>query len=410
MSTVPNHGDDEGGEVEPVLRKNEANRLRCLVVSFSDIGRDARVLRQIDVVAELYDVTVVGFGSIEDPRVEMITLWDPRRSRGRLGTALAKMTDAVRLILRRFRSAYYARPGVRQAQSALAHRQFDVVVANDVDALPVVCDTIQGAPIVLDAHEYSPEQHHRPLWRLLRRPEIMWICREYLERVAESMTIGEALATRWSEDFGLRPSVHRNVPGFVGLQPRPVDPSRMHLVHHGAAQPSREIERLIELVDLLDERFFLHLMLLPSDPRYFEKVLARAEQHPRVEIMDPVRPFEVVATIQAYDIGVYLHPPHSFNAEYSLPNKLFDFIQARLAVAIGPSVEMARVVQRYGLGVVAESFDAVDLAASLADVTPEQLAEWKWASHEAAKELCAEREAEVLVRAVERAAIPEFGS
>ena len=409
MSTVSNDGDGVGGSLEPALGGKDTNRRRCLVVSFSDIGRDARVLRQIDVLAELYDVTVVGFGFLDDARVEMIALRDPRRLRGPLRKAWVKTLDAVRLILRRFRSAYYARPGVRAAQKALTDRQCDVVVANDVDALPVVCDTIHGAPIVLDAHEFSPEQHHRPLWRLLRQPEIMWICRNYLERVSESITTGEALAARWKVDFGLRPSVQRNAPAFVALYPRPVNPNRINLVHHGAALPSREIERLIEAVELLDDRFLLHLMLLPSDPRYYEKILARASRHPRVEIRDPVEPCEVVRAIHPYDIGVFLHPPHSFHAEHTLPNKLFDFVQARLAVAIGPSVEMARIVRNYGVGLVADSFDAADFARSLANVTTEQVAGWKAASHEAAKELCAEREAETLKGVMERAVVQKGG-
>jgi hypothetical protein len=33
-----------------------------------------------------------------------------------------------------------------------------------------------------------------------------------------------------------------------------------------------------------------------------------------------------------------------------------EFIQARLAVAVDPSPEMARLVQRYGCGVVAPDF------------------------------------------------------
>ena len=411
MSTVPNDGDGLGGSVGHVRGGRDTNRLRCLVVSFSDIGRDARVLRQIDVLAEAYDVTVVGFGSVDDARVEMATLRDPRQSRGPLQRGLVKTVDAVRLILRRFRSAYYARPGVREAQRILADRQFDVVVANDVDALPVVCDTNNGAPIVLDAHEYSPRQHDdRPLWRLLRQPEIMWICRQHLEHIDESLTVGDAIAAKWRSEFGLRPSVQRNAPPYVALRPSPVDPNLIRLIHHGGALPGRGIERLLEVAELLDERFVLHLMLLPTDRAYLTKLTARASGIPRVEILEPVKPRDVVHAIQPYDIGVYLLPPHNFNTEHALPNKFFDFIQARLAVAVGPSVEMARVVHDRGLGIVAASCDASDLAASLAAVHPEQVATWKRASDEAAQELCAEGESEQLKGAIERAIAQRSGA
>ena len=46
-----------------------------------------------------------------------------------------------------------------------------------------------------------------------------------------------------------------------------------------------------------------------------------------------------------YDVGVFLLPASFPNQVHVLPNKLFDYIQARLAVAIGPSHEMAEVVR-----------------------------------------------------------------
>src|SRR5690349_10923878 len=42
---------------------DDARRPRILCVSFSDINRDARVLRQIEVLAELGDVTTAAYGS-----------------------------------------------------------------------------------------------------------------------------------------------------------------------------------------------------------------------------------------------------------------------------------------------------------------------------------------------------------
>ena len=47
-----------------------------------------------------------------------------------------------------------------------------------------------------------------------------------------------------------------------------------------------------------------------------------------------------------YDVGLYLLPPTNFNQRYALPNKFFEFIQGRLAIAIGPSPEMAKLVER----------------------------------------------------------------
>ena len=75
-----------------------------------------------------------------------------------------------------------------------------------------------------------------------------------------------------------------------------------------------------------------------------------AEADPRIRILPPVKSDDVVYTINQYDIGVFLIPPVNFNYANTLPNKLFDFIQARLGIAIGPTPEMASIVDRYGNG------------------------------------------------------------
>jgi hypothetical protein len=111
----------------------------------------------------------------------------------------------------------------------------------------------------------------------------------------------------------------------------------------------------------------------------------------------------LVGLASAYDIGLFLLPPNNLSHVYALPNKLFEFIQARLAVAIGPSPEMASLVRHYGCGVVAPTFDPQSLAAELNALDADTIFAFKRASHVAAVELCAERNAELLLTAVERA-------
>ena len=102
-----------------------------------------------------------------------------------------------------------------------------------------------------------------------------------------------------------------------------------------------------------------------------------------------------------YDIGLYLLRPANFNNRFALPNKFFEFVQGRLAVAIGPSPEMARIVHEYGLGIVAEDFTPETLAQELNNLDPPAIAGFKQAAHAAADELCAERNEGVFLRVVE---------
>jgi hypothetical protein len=70
-----------------------------------------------------------------------------------------------------------------------------------------------------------------------------------------------------------------------------------------------------------------------------------------------------------------------------LPNKFFDFIQARIGVVFGPAVETDRVIEQYGIGVVTEGWSTEDLIATLRGLTEDDVARFKTASEHAAGSL-----------------------
>ena len=97
---------------------------------------------------------------------------------------------------------------------------------------------------------------------------------------------------------------------------------------------------------------------------------------------------------ESYDLGVHWIPSDiNVNNRFALPNKFFDYVQARIGIAIGPSEEMARELREYGLGVVARSFEEPDLAASLLPLDAAQLNEFKDHAGVAARELNFEAQA-----------------
>jgi hypothetical protein len=94
--------------------------------------------------------------------------------------------------------------------------------------------------------------------------------------------------------------------------------------------------------------------------------------------------------------------PTNLNNHFALPNKLFEFIQARLAIAIGPSPEMAKIVQEYQLGIVAQDFKPETMAAALNKMTKESMDAFKLNADKAAKILNAEENMKRLHNEMER--------
>jgi hypothetical protein len=277
----------------------------------------------------------------------------------------------------------------------------DVVLANDLPALPIASRL--GAPVVLDAHEFAPDElSDRLWWRTLIAPYVDWQCRSYLPVVAAMTTVGGAIAAAYERSYGVHAAIVINAPPYADLRPGPVvEPIR--ILHHGIAQRGRGLEEMLRVAKLLDDRFTVDFVLAGGSSRFRDALMAHAKDDPKVSFLRPVPMRELVQMANAYDIGLFLLPPNNLNRRYALPNKFFEFIQARLAVAVGPSPEMAGLVRRYGCGVVAADFTPEALAAELNSLDPGQIAGFKQASDAAAGELSAERNAEVILSSIEKA-------
>ena len=68
-------------------------------------------------------------------------------------------------------------------------------------------------------------------------------------------------------------------------------------------------------------------------------------------------------------MGIILVPPVNFNYKNGLPNKLFDCIQARMGMAVGPLKEIAHITDKYKIGIVSKDFTAQGFAQELNKLT-----------------------------------------
>jgi hypothetical protein len=178
----------------------------------------------------------------------------------------------------------------------------------------------------------------------------------------------------------------RNTGPLRDLTPTPLETGRIRLAHSGIAIPGRNIESLIEAVTRLDDRFTLDLYLVDKG-RFLSTLQARAAGNPRIRFHEPVSPDELPATLNQYDLGVFLLPPQTVNYRYMLPNKLFDFVQARLGVVFGPATETDRVIAEHDIGVITDGWSVQDLVSALRRLTDDQVVRFKSASDRAAHSL-----------------------
>ncbi|WP_087874288.1 hypothetical protein [Arthrobacter globiformis] len=359
-------------------------RPKILCISFSDIKADARVLRQLDVLAEYGDVTTLGYGEKPDAAAEHL----------RLDAALPSLPQTVAgvalLAVRFYKRLELAAPAVRAAADLAAGRTFDLVVANEARALPLAHHLAAGAPVWGDMHEWAPEERvHVLSWRLLIKPFMTYVCAKYLPRTQAVTVVNDSIAHLYAQEFGCDTATVRNSRAFEDLHPNPLSEETIRLVHSGAAVPGRNLEGMIQAVNMLGPGYSLDFYLVPARDggKYLRFLESLASGPNKVTFHPPVSPADLPRVLNAYDVGIFSLPPQTRNHALMLPNKFFDFVQARLAIVFSPSPETSRLIERFDLGAVTEDFSPESLAETLRRLDRPRIAASKANAHGAAMEL-----------------------
>ena len=369
-----------------------------LILAFSNLAVDPRVNRQIRFLRDTYRVIAVG---LAHPKVEGVEFIPVTKKKRRYPSPLG----VLQMLFHRYDDWYWQQKHVIDAFNKLANVRADLILANDLQTLPLALKVARGAKVILDAHEYAPRQNEDVLsWRLLIQDYATYLCRKYIPQVHAMMTVCPGIAETYERDTGVKPLVMTSAPDYEDLEPNVMSGNgrRIRLIHHGAAAPSRKIENMIRMMDDLDERFELNLMFVKSNPRYLRYLKRLAEKRSAIRFLPPQPMHQLPRYLNQFDIGVYLLEPTNFNHLHSLPNKFFEFIQARLGVAIGPSPEMARIVSEHNLGVISEDFSPKRLAQCLRHLDPKTINFYKSQSHKAAQILSAEKNKELLLDLVKK--------
>ena len=362
---------------------------KILIAAFRDVSKSKRVLRQIYYLKDKYDLYVIGY----EPSININGIkYFQVIPRFRYMSLYQKVSSAFILGIRQFEAAHRQLYGYQDAIRKLSPIQFDLILAHDFKPLPMIYQLNKNPNILVDIHEYYFDMSNKRI-RLISRFDD-YLISTYFLRCDKGFTVSQGIAEEYKNKSGKNFQVITSAHDYVECQPSSVMPDKIRIIHHGNANSDRKLERMIQVMDNVDKRFELDLMLtaLTFDMPYLKSLQKMADSRKNVRLLPPVASKDIVTFTSQYDIGFFLLPETNFSLKYSLPNKFFEFIQARLCIAIGPSVEMAKIVKKYDLGIVAEDFNPNTMANMLNALTEEQIMYHKQQCHRFAHELSSEKE------------------
>ncbi|WP_313502332.1 glycosyltransferase family 4 protein [Kaistella carnis] len=266
-----------------------------------------------------------------------------------------------------------------------------ILLANDIDALvPNVLISKQlGIPLVFDSHEIFTEMPaiqgklSQKIWRFLER--------KYIPNIKYMMTESVSYANWFTETYGVKPIVVRNIPRKITDKIEIPDNQPKILLYQGAINQSRGIPQAILATKYLDNVIFKIAGDGPKIKEYKELVKKENLQH-RVEFLGKLIPTELRKVTRTADVAVSIEENGGVSYLYSLPNKVADCIQARVPLVLINFPEMMRVYNQFKVGEIVENHDPKNLADKIQKVLNRGRAYYQPELEKAAAELCWEKE------------------
>jgi glycosyltransferase involved in cell wall biosynthesis len=242
--------------------------------------------------------------------------------------------------------------------------QADIYHAHDLNNLQVAYRAAMAnrAKLVYDAHELFAEMANR--WVRLKRRSWRRLEGRLLPKADLAITVNDLIAQEMSKRYHVPPPlVLLNCPD----PPADFDPNarydllrertgigaeRKIVLYQGWMSEGRGLENLVKAAPLLADQAAVVFM---GYGEYEATLRAMSEAGPsgRVYFVPAVPQRELLAYCASADVGVIPYQAVDLNNYYTSPNKLFDFIQARLPMVASDLPFLRKVIAGEGLGLVA---------------------------------------------------------
>ena len=277
----------------------------------------------------------------------------------------------------------------------------DIIVANDLDTLPAAFYAARflKCHLVYDSHEFFtevPELAGRPFIRNIW----LMIERLLLPSLINCYTVSDSIANAYNKLYGIGMKVIRNLPyknQCLKAGNRMPGGDKV-LLYQGSLNKGRGLELVIRAIPFMDN---VRLLLVGTGDieTKLKRLVSELNVQSSVEFAGRVRPEDLPEFALRADAGISLERPEGLSYIYSLPNKLFDYIQSGLPVVVSDLPEMSAVVQKYGAGKVTAADDPEKLGSEIMDFLndAELLQDIRKRLVKAAEELCWENEEDKLL-------------
>jgi len=230
----------------------------------------------------------------------------------------------------------------------------DVLLSNDLDTLLAnfMASVFKKNKLVYDSHELFTE-----IPELLNRPVVkgVWIFLEdfLLRFVKHAYTVSDSIAKYYYNQYGIRMGVIKNVPVLKKIEYNMSQDDWKKIIYQGAINKDRGVELMISAMKYVDAKLYIvgsgdlmgGMIQYVKEHSLENKVIFLGKLHFE-------KLFEITCTA---DLGLSFELDTCLAYKYSLPNKIFDYINAEIPILLSDLPEFRNVIKQYNVGAILNS-------------------------------------------------------
>ncbi len=229
----------------------------------------------------------------------------------------------------------------------LLFEKFDIIHSVDLDTLLAgfLVSKLRGKELVYDSHEWFtevPELRHNPLKRRI------WLGLErfLVPRLKHAITVGDEIATKYSELYGVEFKVIRNCPLLlVDIATTEPNENTDFILYQGALNEGRGLELLIEAAPELE----LDVVIAGTGDldEELKQLCKECGAESKVKFLGQLTPEQLKLISRKAKIGYNVSENLGGSYYYSLNNKYFDYIHAELPAITNAFPEYMKLNQEF---------------------------------------------------------------
>lgn len=251
----------------------------------------------------------------------------------------------------------------------------DILLSNDLDTLlpNFIISRFFNKKLVYDSHELFTE-----VGELTHRPFVQKIWKSIekfiFPKLKNVYTVNSSIANFYHKKYGVKVNVIRNIAPKLHQKSIDLDfakkiksNKKMLILQGSGLNIDRGAEEAVKMMQYLDNT----ILYIIGNGDVFKKLkdlVTNLNLKDKVIIKDKMPYKALMEYTKISDLGLSLDKNTNLNYEYSLPNKIFDYIQAEIPLLVSNRIEVAKLVSENNIGWIINELEPKKIAKKITEI------------------------------------------